>query len=261
MLERRRPSLFEPPLDFAPPVSPSIDLVDEQVETASPERSRRRNTPLPTSWTPAEPMRPPANVSRRSITHPPEPHPGHAEPERTIRIERPGATTRIVEATEHTLEVSPLPSRALHEQHETILHPTPQALFAEAARTNEVRAAARQQLRQESEKPESKPAAQSVRERPKPASSPAIDARPAQPPVRVPSVAARQQKAGLPSIPRNLLEPAPEPAPEPPSIQVTIGRIEIRATPGGESTTPAAKPTGPKLKLDDYLRARSGGRS
>ncbi|HEX7318192.1 MAG TPA: hypothetical protein VF297_30085 [Pyrinomonadaceae bacterium] len=50
---------------------------------------------------------------------------------------------------------------------------------------------------------------------------------------------------------------------EAPIIEVTIGRIEVRAV-----TPPAPPPTPqrrrqepPKMSLDDYLRAHSGGRS
>jgi hypothetical protein len=53
----------------------------------------------------------------------------------------------------------------------------------------------------------------------------------------------------------------PEPAtPEPaPIIQVTIGRIEVRATPPPSQPARGARPAGPALSLDEYLRSRSGG--
>ncbi len=45
------------------------------------------------------------------------------------------------------------------------------------------------------------------------------------------------------------------------SVQITIGRVEVRAVTGGECPAArAAKPTTPRLSLDDYLRERSGGR-
>lgn len=44
-------------------------------------------------------------------------------------------------------------------------------------------------------------------------------------------------------------------------VQITIGRVEVRAVTGGERPAArAANPTTPRLKLDDYLRERSGGR-
>lgn len=50
-----------------------------------------------------------------------------------------------------------------------------------------------------------------------------------------------------------------EPAPPAPTIQVTIGRIEVRATPPTAAPARAARPATPKLSLEDYLRSRSGG--
>jgi len=43
-----------------------------------------------------------------------------------------------------------------------------------------------------------------------------------------------------------------------PTIQVTIGRIEIRATPAAAPVR-TARPVTPKLSLEDYLRSRGGG--
>jgi len=60
--------------------------------------------------------------------------------------------------------------------------------------------------------------------------------------------------------------PAPRPLPaivqrerSSPTIQVTIGRIEVRAPSTPAVSSRAARPSGPKLDLDDYLKARSGG--
>lgn len=45
------------------------------------------------------------------------------------------------------------------------------------------------------------------------------------------------------------------PAP-PPSIHVTIGRVEVRATPQATNKSRTAQRVGPKLSLEDYLRSR-----
>jgi hypothetical protein len=71
----------------------------------------------------------------------------------------------------------------------------------------------------------------------------------------------------LPVVARPQVRPYPEPelssAAEPaakpePTIQVTIGRIEVRAT---SAASPPRKqmPTAPMLSLEDYLRQRNGG--
>jgi len=48
--------------------------------------------------------------------------------------------------------------------------------------------------------------------------------------------------------------PAAQPAP----VQVSIGRIEIRATPAQTPTRPPGPSRTPALTLDDYLRRRHG---
>jgi hypothetical protein len=53
--------------------------------------------------------------------------------------------------------------------------------------------------------------------------------------------------------------PAPAVGPEPaPTIQVTIGRVEVRATPApATSRKPATEPA--VMSLEEYLRQRSAG--
>jgi len=45
----------------------------------------------------------------------------------------------------------------------------------------------------------------------------------------------------------------------PPPIQITIGRLEIRASTPAPSPAPRRRIAGPRLSLDDYLQARSRG--
>jgi hypothetical protein len=47
--------------------------------------------------------------------------------------------------------------------------------------------------------------------------------------------------------------------PPPPTIRVTIGRVEVRATPRPSERHQTAPLKGPKLSLDDYLRSRGEG--
>jgi hypothetical protein len=45
------------------------------------------------------------------------------------------------------------------------------------------------------------------------------------------------------------------------SVQITIGRVEVRAVTGdARPVSRTSKPATPRLTLDDYLRERSGGR-
>ena len=63
--------------------------------------------------------------------------------------------------------------------------------------------------------------------------------------------------------PAQRVEPAPPPPVEPsPTIQVTIGRVEVRATQPQVSTPKKQRPRPPVMSLDEYLRQRDqGGRS
>lgn len=47
---------------------------------------------------------------------------------------------------------------------------------------------------------------------------------------------------------------------EPTTVHVSIGRIEIRAVPTPAKAARSTQPTAPRLSLDDYLKARDGGR-
>lgn len=46
----------------------------------------------------------------------------------------------------------------------------------------------------------------------------------------------------------------------PPVIHVTIGRVEVRATPPAAGKPRAPQPVGPKMSLEDYLRSRGEGK-
>ena len=54
-------------------------------------------------------------------------------------------------------------------------------------------------------------------------------------------------------------ESAPAAALAPAPVQISIGRIEIRAVPASAERPRAAGPAAPRLSLDDYLRARHNG--
>lgn len=90
----------------------------------------------------------------------------------------------------------------------------------------------------------------------------------ATPPPAAPLVPAlrRAQEDAAPAVaPRRESTSATQPeVPEAPSIRVTIGRIDVRAVlPPAPPVPPAPRPrpqSAAKMSLDDYLRARRGGR-
>ena len=47
--------------------------------------------------------------------------------------------------------------------------------------------------------------------------------------------------------------------PAPPVIHVTIGRVEVRATPPATNKSRASQPVGPRMSLEDYLRSQGNG--
>lgn len=58
---------------------------------------------------------------------------------------------------------------------------------------------------------------------------------------------------------RERLVQARQASPGPPAIQVTIGRVEVRATASYQPRERATPKAAPKLNLEDYLRSRGGG--
>ncbi|MCB0231261.1 MAG: hypothetical protein KDH90_19445 [Anaerolineae bacterium] len=76
----------------------------------------------------------------------------------------------------------------------------------------------------------------------------------AQPQVTI--AAARPAMADAAAAGRLTAQPEPPPAP---TIHVTIGRIEVRATPASTAASPSRPKPAPTMSLDDYLRQRNGG--
>ena len=77
------------------------------------------------------------------------------------------------------------------------------------------------------------------------------------PVVRIAEPNLPQPMAGSPRAER---PPAPEATEQPPTIQVTIGRIEVRATPAPTAPAPGRR-AAPIMTLEEYLRQRSNGGS
>jgi hypothetical protein len=78
-------------------------------------------------------------------------------------------------------------------------------------------------------------------------------AKPASAPERAPFVArSRQASVAAATQPPGLRAAAP-------TINVTIGRIEVRAAPAPSTAVRAARPDPAKPSLADYLRSRNGG--
>ncbi len=75
-------------------------------------------------------------------------------------------------------------------------------------------------------------------------------------------VPGRDVRTVSPRPPSSRIRPATRPPKDPPaapSINVTIGRIEVRATLPARGPTPAPRATSPIMNLEDYLRQRAAG--
>jgi hypothetical protein len=248
VIERRRPSLFEP----APgadarrqgEIWPSTEAVEESESVAMPEvpKPRRRpagdREPERGRLEAADLPRAAAAVSR--IFPRREDHPElSVQPER--RIAEPAAAApieRIVTLVEREVEqprppVQPAPR--VQENAAVPLAPAPASV-------------------RRMDRSDGGPLREEAGSRP-PQFSPVVPP-PARPVVVTPLIQPAARRA-----------PAPRPLPaivqrersSPPTIQVTIGRIEVRASSAPAVPSRAARPSGPKLDLDDYLKARSGG--
>lgn len=268
-LRRRQPALFE----SAHPAL--VEPVAEPVGTgmlrrdAAPVLAELAVAPRPTHTVPAPvrtpaqlPSRPPQDeqpsANARATTVP------HEAPrvDSTIRIMRDGALARPVPARSPTA-FAPTP---------TALRPaSPPPAPPDAARARRRPALERETVvppRRAAEPPAVAPVAHkrpvaradtvTTPAPPKSTAAPAAPAatppRPPPPPAFAPRNTARRQAA-------TALQPAPRPAVrELPPIEVTIGRIEVRAVagaPGAPRGTPNATP---RLSLDEYLRDRGGSR-
>jgi hypothetical protein len=257
VLERRRASLFEPVAGFGPSFAPPMEGSTEEIGyvprtlPSAPERMEpalvhhpratpSEETAAPSNVTPAPPPAPPPSIERTPFRETPR-VPVTPAPNETVvvakrieteerRIER---ETEIVRPVMRTAPAPPVETRR------EATRPAPSPAFeAQRPRATDEMVAQRAEPRELALKIPVIPVA----------------ARPAKPAAPAPVLA-------QPPRPLMRIQPAEqERKSAEPTVQVTIGRIEIRAVPPPWPHTAAPRPTTPKLKLEDYLRARSGGR-
>jgi hypothetical protein len=272
VLERRQPTLFEPAVDAAFNEPAGLQEKESVVE-AEPASER------------------PKQVIRNTVRSP-ELH--HEEPKSDLVETRPARRQRIPETpppeqdvnTTHLARTSPTsvtPTIPItHEERTHDLKPspiaTPDPLTLTPERTIETiveKRIEREVIKESTETPiikeiqtfngtdtqlqpshrddgtETKPPLKAeVKQSPAPKEATTIKPLVPKNPERFPTTLPRMRAASRAESKR----PA---APPTPVIHVTIGRVEVRATAPTTSKAPTARPAGPKLSLDDYLRSRA----
>lgn len=270
-LRRRQPALFEG--THAALAEPALQTVDARVSRANSVSSLAE--PAASRWPTT--VQAPTLVPSLPPSRPPQDHAAStAAPLATVPHETPRVDSTVGSVTTEA------PARAATAPSPTVFAPTP-ASRAPASRAEQPAAPAaalhrpaqalqpeatarpRHAPKASSEAPialtraEARTASVAAAARPKPTAAPAVPAatpppRPAPPPALSPRNAARRQAATAP-------QPAPRAAArELPPIEITIGRIEVRAVTGAPSTPRGSTAAAPKLSLDQYLFDRGGQR-
>jgi hypothetical protein len=268
VLERRQPTLFEPALDAA--VSAELQEKENFVESETPTRplkqSAKNPAPQPSSK-PEEPEAPavetrPARRQRiretptpeqdvvtthlASVSSAPVTEPKATRPEEPVKpsvIAAPKPQTLTPERTietivEKTIEREVIKEQATEEpaikEIQTFTHPHPQP----------------QTLHRDEGKPAPQPPKVEVKHLPAPKEAPPIKPLVPKSPIRSQPTPPKMRAVSRADSKRPATPPAPV-------INVTIGRVEVRATAPMPTKAQTARPAGPKLSLDDYLRSRA----
>jgi hypothetical protein len=269
LIQPRLPSLFEPPAPYALAIGARArwneapaDIAEETVvayaETAMPEpqprlrraaKKRSATQPLPDQQlaSPIESPRPLGEPSR------------HRQPSSLNRPAFPVGLPQSVElqdepASSHRAPISSAPAAEERERNEAksarshllANHADPPPVFPrDAGALTKVTAA----------QPPPSRSADSL-QRTTVIEQPPIDRRPAKRnPIEPPPV--EQRRISRVDLSRHVA-PSPRPAPLEPAIQVTIGRVEVRALPA-QGSPAKERPSSPVMGLNDYLRSKRGG--
>ncbi len=236
------PQPLAPPAIATPPDIPVQEQAKEQDMPPPPVASLRPSAP---AQAPVRPDPAPTQVSSQLIP-PPSPLPPSA-PKRTVEMEplTPRRTRPVVDQPEEPQA----PRRPLFEPtvQKTVLEPATQPIVIERiVETVTQPGAAQPQISARRDDRNDRARYEPLMPPPEPEGlSQDLAARP----------------SALPEVrDRSLAEPpmAPE---APPTIQVTIGRVEVRATPAPARKKKKARPQPTVMSLDDYLKQRAQGGS
>lgn len=248
VLERRRGSRFEPVRELTRPAEPIVEVNDTvEASRPAPPVFPRVEAPVPRATESpmqgVESIRPVQQVVERAVQplearQPETPHDQpRYEDNRPKTMQETIVERRIETHTDHRITVSPTIQRHV-EHHELV-----REIVQPAPRVDPVQQEAKSTPQREMH----------VVRRVETAVPSPTAAKPQQ--AISPRLAPQIQS---PRAQRQVAVPAPSIESTPPAIHVTIGRIEIKAT-NAPAQPSRQRALTPKLSLDEYLKARSGG--
>jgi hypothetical protein len=274
VLERRQPTLFEPAIDAAfsePSLQEKVNFVESESPAQESKQTPKNTAPSPqpssTLEAPEAPSVETRPARRRSVRDTPA-----TEEDIERKQLAPVSATPVKETRKHeepTRDVNPSPVAAPktltltpEQRIETIVEKTferevlKEQPSAEPA-IKEIQTFTQPNLQQ---KPTDRaeaistqpPAKVEVKHLPSPKEATAIKPLAPKNPPPQRDIPPRMRAAARAEAKRRT-EPAA------PIINVTIGRVEVRATTPANGKTHAARPAGPRLTLEDYLRSRGKG--
>ncbi len=269
VLERRQPTLFEPAIDAAFS-EPSLQEKENFVESDPPAREPKqvlKNTspqPSPALEEPEAPALEPRAVRRPLVRDVPAPEENvettrlapapvkeatassHEEPIHDVKPHVVAAPKPITTTPDRTIET--IVERTI--EREVIKEQTTEEPAIKEIQTFTQSNLQPQPLHRDESTSTQQPSKVEVRHLPSPKEPASIKPlAPKNPPPH------RDIPPGIRAAARAEAKRRPEPPA--PIINVTIGRVEVRATTPTTSKAQTARPGGPKLSLDDYLRSRA----
>ena len=268
VLERRQPTLFEPALDAA--VSAELQEKENFVESEPPARPLKQSAKNPAPQPSSKPDEPDAPALETRPARRPR---GRETP----APEQDVVTTQLASVSAEPVK-EPKPSRPEEPVKPSVIAaPKPLTLTPERTIETIVEKTIEREVikEQATEDPAIKEIQTSVQQILQPQPSHRNEGKPAQQPpkVEVRHLPAPKEATPIkPLVPKNPIRSQPTlpkmravsradskrpAAPLAPVINVTIGRVEVRATAPTTSKAQTARPAGPKLSLDDYLRSRA----
>lgn len=261
LLQRRQPSRFEPPQPWAEAPSADGDAAPPKADTPAPAPPRPRATMATAALMRA------AVADDRAV---PQPQPGTARSEASPPAPRQWRETPPVDSSvvaRHTvaapqMEPASAPSQPGHQPGPGAPHlPIPGAPASVAQAPGALRPGdAPQQTQAVVEHPPPLAAGVPPVPRPPPAGAPAVPPRPAVP---AQATAPLLRMAPPPTVrspePARIAMPKAAAAVAAVPVQVTIGRIEVRAVTAAPAPAEPRRKSAPRLSLEQYLHNRHGG--